>query len=490
MGGGYGYDDDNEEANWYSDIMASLSTVTAKFKNVETFFIDGNGHCSFGLYYGMQEDGFDDWAGNILNEQNIVKHTSSSVPLFFTSVSVGLILGLSSVLGEGKKRSGIDLNSETLVTKYSGKWEETLIGLLSPLAPFTQRFENCPITSGYFTAVTIYFLLMALYGFDHPLNNPSLGPRPTTLDNFGIMNPTMVVDEYQFYRFISSSLLCSGVLAYLILTYLIFRVVRHVESTLSNTKLFAFICCSMAVGMNLCYTCFGSGASCSSLSLILGLSSFSISMNRKLGSEYGFVRLVCWTNFFTVLTCLLFSYNSWILILSSQIIGIIFAQIINKEVSTVVSNDIGGSSVEFSSISVWALLEGIELRAMSLVYIAMTLFVLLKGPNPSDIYKYPALTGCKMMYSLDLGTVADDFGGRRRQLGNDIDFNGICAQFCVPNIVDKPFYYGVKAAFDYSLEYGQCESIGYEDYIATHTTSYLWYDEDFELFQPSGDDNN
>ena len=73
MGGGYGYDDDNGDASWYSDTITSLSTVTDKHKNVDTYFIDGNDHCSFGLYYGLQEDGFDDWAGGILEEQNILK---------------------------------------------------------------------------------------------------------------------------------------------------------------------------------------------------------------------------------------------------------------------------------------------------------------------------------------------------------------------------------------------------------------------------------
>jgi hypothetical protein len=489
MGGGYGYDDDNAESTWYSDTMTSLSTITEKYKNVDTYFIDGNGHCTFGLYYGIQEDGFDDWAGDILEEQNIVKHTSSSVPLFLTSVSIGIILGLSSIIGSGKKRSGIALDSKSLVSKSIGQWEDRFTNALSPLLPFAKRFEKCPITSGYFTATTIYFLCMIFRGFDHPLNNPSLGPKPTTLDNFGIMNPTMIVEEYQFYRFVSSSFLCSGILTYLILTSLIFKVVRHVENVLSNIQLFAFICCAMSIGINLIYSCFGSGASCSSLALTLGLSSFSNSMNRKFGSEHGFVRSTCGTIFLTFVACILFSYNSWILICSAIFLGFIFSQLLHKEVSRNISSDLEDSSAKFSSICVSTLFQGRGFIVMAIMYVLMFLVVICQGPNPSEVYKYPALTGCRMMYSLDLGAIADDFGERRRQLGNDMDFDGICAQFCVPNLVEKPFYYGVRVAFDYSLEYGQCESISYDAYVASHTMTYFGYDEELELYYPS-DDNN
>ena len=70
-----------------------------------------------------------------------------------------------------------------------------------------------------------------------------------------------------------------------------------------------------------------------------------------------------------------------------------------------------------------------------------------------------------------------------------MDFDRICAQFCVPNLVEKPFYYGARAAFDYSLEYGQCESISYDEYVASHTVTYFGYDKELELYYPNDDDD-
>jgi hypothetical protein len=42
-----------------------LSTIQKRHKNVATYFIESRGHCSFGLYYALQE-GFEAWASDIL----------------------------------------------------------------------------------------------------------------------------------------------------------------------------------------------------------------------------------------------------------------------------------------------------------------------------------------------------------------------------------------------------------------------------------------
>lgn len=55
-----GGDDDAGQSMWYSDTMESLNTIMKKFSNVDTFFIDGDGHCTLGLYYALQEYGFED----------------------------------------------------------------------------------------------------------------------------------------------------------------------------------------------------------------------------------------------------------------------------------------------------------------------------------------------------------------------------------------------------------------------------------------------
>jgi len=59
MGGG-GQDDDAKDndgdANtaWWNGIMASVNLIENEFSNFQSYFIEANGHCSFGLYYALQ----------------------------------------------------------------------------------------------------------------------------------------------------------------------------------------------------------------------------------------------------------------------------------------------------------------------------------------------------------------------------------------------------------------------------------------------------
>ena len=157
------------------------------------------------------------------------------------------------------------------------------------------------------------------------------------------------------------------------MTSLIFKVVRHVESTLNNSKLFALICCAMSIGTNLIYSCVGSGASRSSLAVNLGLSSFSNSMNRKFGPKHGFVRSTYGTMFFTCVACgTLFPYSSWILLLSSLFLGFIFSQLLHREVPrNISSGDLEDSRAKFSSIC--KLFQGFII--MTVTYSFMFFFV-------------------------------------------------------------------------------------------------------------------
>ena len=61
MSGNYdGDDDEGGQSTWYSNTMESLNTIMAKHDNVDTFLMNSDGHCTFGLYYALDEDGFDE----------------------------------------------------------------------------------------------------------------------------------------------------------------------------------------------------------------------------------------------------------------------------------------------------------------------------------------------------------------------------------------------------------------------------------------------
>jgi hypothetical protein len=107
-------------------------------------------------------------------------------------------------------------------------------------------------------------------------------------------------------------------------------------------------------------------------------------------------------------------------------------------------------------------------------------------------YQYPYLTGCGMMYSTDVGSLVQNFGGRR--LGDGFDYDNVgCAQFCVPHLIEKPFYFGLKkyAAYsenEYAVDYGLCEDIGYDEHIADTTFEYLRYPLDVEVYDVAQND--
>jgi len=75
------------------------------------------------------------------------------------------------------------------------------------------------------------------------------------------------------------------------------------------------------------------------------------------------------------------------------------------------------------------------------------------------------------------GSLAQNFGGRRRRLENDFDYDNLFAQFCAPHLIEKPFYYGEKKYADYSgIEYsvncGFYSDIGYDEHIVDKTFEY------------------
>ena len=487
MGAGYYGDDDQNNNNdcdsWYSDMSQSLGSVQSTFKNAETYYMDGQGHCSLGLYYGMQDEGFDEWAGAIVKEQIVLKRSNESVPLFMMSLSVGAVLMTSALLW--KSKLSIDKNGPLMSDEMTSDPTSLLQRankVLAPLLPMGKRFEKCPFTTFYFVTTTLYFMCMMIDGgFTHPLNNPSLGPSATVLSKFGINNPTLIADKKQIFRLVSSSFMCSGVLTYIIVTLCVFKCLRHAERASDNTPTFTLSALCVMLGSNLIYACFGSGASCGSVGFVLGMNAFSFGLSKKLVVS-GLTRPTCSTIFLTIVAMVLFPFNSWILILSALVIGAFLPCVIMKQ-----------GNQDFDDTNVW-MSKPAELsktvHGFTGVFAIIFILILAGVPNPNELYQYPYLTGCKMMYSTDL---AQFFGGRR--LGDGFDYNNIgCAQFCVPHLVEKPFYYGLKkyASYsedvEYSVEYGLCEQIGYDEHIADTTFEYMKYPLDVEVYNIGQDD--
>ena len=79
MGGMYNGNDDGESSIWWNNLTTSIDTIKINHKNVDTFFIDGEGHCTLGLYYGLQVEGFEDWAENISKMTSSPSSCSDSV---------------------------------------------------------------------------------------------------------------------------------------------------------------------------------------------------------------------------------------------------------------------------------------------------------------------------------------------------------------------------------------------------------------------------
>jgi len=533
MGAGY-YDDGegNDCDSWYSDISNSITMVENSHENTESFFINGEGHCSLGLYYGLESDGFDSWAGSIVKEQTILKRSigfggsisssfTTALSLFLFSSLIGIILMLSAILWKANQRMGNDKNGPLLTNEWETsldtdgvslnknwkeRFEQLSLKLLAPMIPFGKRFEHCPVTTFYFTTTSLYFLCMMIDGgFTHPLENPSLGPSATTLSQYGINNPTLIVEKKHIGRLISSGFMCSGVLTYLLMTFCVFRVMRHTERVICNMTTFAVVSVFIIMGSNLVYACVGNGASCASLAYVLGMNVFSIGLHKKHTITIVDVprRPWCSTFFLTVLAVTVFPFNSWIMILVSMVIGMILPFCIIDRSTTS-----SASARNDSNMNEWIpkplyLYKKIVFGSYVVMWIAFIL-ILVGVPSSNDMYVYPYLTGCNMMYSTDVSSLAEKFGGGRRRHvrnlaenggGNGFDFGNIgCAQFCVPHLVDKLFYVGLKAYAkrsgndDYTVDYGMCQDVGYGDHLLDTTMKYWGFSLNVQVYDESQND--
>ena len=614
--GGYNNNDDNNddannrfledeeeatEEEWWSELSTSIAAVTSKHKNTDTYVIDGEGHCSFGLYYAQLEGGddFRAWASNLLYVPNSTG-PSSGRGWFLFSVLIGFsIIGASMYrqrqLQQQQKRtistqesyeeddfrgmSSLDNNTNTNNNHHkdntnannhnnsgassddssnSGdhstlkqKMKQSLQRSIILVAYYTR---DAPVTIGYGVALTIYFVRMMTWdGLESVLYNPSVGPTATTLSAFGINNPTLAVYHHQILRvLITSTFLCSGVITYLMVVLSLYRYIRPLEQVMQlmspspsivdpdddgtfSSRHFLEVAGLLSLGSNLFYACVANGASCSTIAVVLGLQAFSCTMH-SYHKQPAFPRPLAATIFMFLITCLFLPFNSWIMMMAAMVLGVGLALRVYIPSDAMLDssdhyssyseqNESGRQNISskdnplanpppqpISAIN-GTVKRNNRLAQGLLAVFAVQLFLLaVRIRRPKRMYEHPFVTGCELVYTTKVDDivnsyVGDQFGGGndndnkdrnrqfrwRRFLGEenedaDDDAAGqgdeefMCAQFCVPHLVSKPFMWGARMKTSFDVQPGWCEDVGYSQHIADKTFAYKSYSIDIELY--------
>lgn len=496
MGGMYAGDDENNNGRqledvadaWWSSLSASLAYVQNAHKNVQTFVMDGEGHCTFGWYYAMQEEEFDDWVKSIVQERAVLGRTKSSVPLFLTAIVLGALVTLGAAHGRQRRDIGVD---DGVLLSQEGKKspKHKLVSFLTSASSCLSRFQEYPVTTGYFTIVTFYFWTMLLSaGFAHPVNNPSLGPSAATLSSFGINNPTMIVYNSQLLRLFTSGFLSSGILTYSIIAVTLIRQTRHIEKALGSSKEFLIMGLVIMTGSNLVYACCAQGATCTSIATIIGINTLSILVRKKASAlEHSTVpKPLCWTITVFILSALFFPFNSWIVSLASAVIGAFMGYFVMEKSE---QDETAETAVEQPRYAA----RKSKMQGVLVACLVMFCLLAFRIIRPNRRYKSPFLTGCDLAYVELPADVAGSFYGERRHLEQNAEFDdgdSICAEFCVPHIAGRPLIWGASVYSGYSVSQGQCEENGYDTHIADKTFTRATYSVDVEVFTSANNNNN
>ena len=525
--------EDNEDAvaaQWWSELTSSFDVVMKHHHNAKTYILDGEGHCSFGLYYAQAEGGqdFQNWAENILLPPKIKKASVGGRRWFWLSSFLGAAVVAASVYHQRRMKT---VQEQKTLSEYeddtsmedSNSMKDRLLKAPQFVAAFVSYYaQDSPVTIGYGVAVTVYFICaMTWQGLESFLYNPSVGPSANTLSAFGINNPTMVVFHSQISRLLTSTFLCSGIITYALLAFALYKYIRPVEQTMratsdANTKFasrtFLEVCCLVTFGSNLVYACCASGASCSSMALIFGVQAFSVTMHRyHHQTEFS-------GHWFTVvamfvLVCLL-PFNNWIMMTSAAMFGVVLAVWVYHPVASQDSRDYS-TYVDDDEMEGPKNLGGVYLarqmrylQGLLALFAVMLLLLLFRIRRPNRMYERPFMTSCDLVYTTNVNDIVngylgdqfgDDEGGndrfRSRWLeenqanddGEAADEEYMCAQVCLPHLVSRPARWGANIySGDLGVKKGQCEDVGYSEHIADKTFSYKKYSADVELYFQDG----
>lgn len=513
-------EENNDEIaeQWWSELSSSLDEIQSRHSNVATFFIDENeGHCSFGLYYPLQTSGFEEWAAEILKEQQRFVGGHNHMGLFLFSAVFGALLTYSIVRfakrqerrsvtdGDFIKYEEDEDNEQTSATSLSS-WKQKARAIAIRLL---QQMTNYPGTAGYTVALTVYFWCMILrQGFTHPINNPAIGPSAIALSGYGINNPALVVYKLQIFRLVTSSFLCSGIITFGMAVLFLWCIVRPLEMTINNWCSFGALAGLLIFGTNLIYAVapgLNNGASCSSMALLLGLNACWIGIRFQIIGSIPWIHTAMSIIAILLLT-LIFTFNSWIMLVAALGLGGLFSYGLFDitydgdylpEDESIKTNDAGTTIPRFQLRRQW-------LYGFSSVYTLMFLVLLFRLRRPDTLFVEPFYTGCDLKYSDAVSDFAGNFYGndddvddrrkrqRRRveQESGDGNNNQICAQFCVPHLLSKGVTFGARRIFDFPIHYGTCEANGYEDHVADRTFKYFSYSLDVEIYQDDSYDEN
>ena len=465
------------QEQWWEEMTRSVSVLQSKHKNVNSYFIEGNGHCSFGLYYPLQEDGFEAWASDIFQENTLLHESGPAIPLFLVSIMLGLIVTTGILYSANDKRT-IQVDDDVLLNDNIQKSNRSYLAVVRSIL---FRCKTFPITAGYILATTIYFWTMIFSNsFAHPLNNPSLGPSAIVLSRFGINNPAMIVYKRQFYRLLTSNFLCSGIITYTLSITSLWVSTRPLERLLKGR--FWIVGLIILLGSNLIYVIFGIGASCSSMALVLGLNSFYAMVLRVTKGPACFMSLI--TIFLFSLCSLVFSFNSWVMLLSAMVIGAGSATaFFDVSLGAHSENTSEDGFTEFKQASPDFRLRRKPLYTVAIVYGLIFFLICLRLRQPEELYLQPFFTGCDLMYSDEVRNIAMDYINNGRALENgDDDDNTICAQFCLPHLATRGVIFGAKRIFGLPVSRGSCQTQGYDEHLADKTFKYFSYSLDVEIF--------
>jgi hypothetical protein len=462
---------DDAQSQWWTEIDASMVYIKKSHRNVDTYVIDGEGHCSFGLYYPLQEESFETWAAPIVKERMVIGNRRPSVAAFLVSLLSGGILVLITRRSRRKNAQSESFEMKNnLDSSLVGETEATAakrirLGLLvetidRAMQPLTTKCQSWPWTAGYLLATSIYFISMLItQGITHPLDNLAFGPSAVGLSSFGINNPALVIYRMEHFRLVTSSFLCSGVIPYLLMTYTLCKTGLEAAMLTNNHPSWHFL---LVVGMvsfvcNLLYACVGIGASCASLELALGLNAFSATMHRRsriFNAPFRF------TIFAFILGCTPFiPFESWISLTAAVFAGVLAGL-------ALFVNDSGGGEPDEETTYPQQRVCWKFVHAMGIFQLLMYILLVLRVPAPDTRYLYPYQTGCGLVYSDKVGDIVDAYvGGARRVL----EIDNTCAQTCIPHLVYRLSLWGADQLSPFTVKKGTCEDNGYDTRVADKT---------------------
>jgi len=371
---------DDLSDQWYSELSSSISYIEKRHRNVKSYWMESEGHCSFGLYYALQEEDFTSFAASVFREDALLMSAKPAVDAFVLAGVMGTLLLTGLVIHRIRRQSSLEATAinideddeppkpETNTAAAGGKdipmltknedvkesdgmmWAaatgtsvaaaadniETLATRRSwsfrKFRSMMMSMDEFPVTAGYTLWITVYFLAMlASEGFAHPINNPSLGPSALGLSVFGINNPSLIVYYHQWFRLFTSNFLVSGVLTLVVAYMYLWHRIRKLEERMihdfKSPWLFVTIIIVLATTINASYCLVPPrrGASTAAIPLLIGLQAFHLTFYWN-----SFVRpflSIGAIGFDTIVVVTLFPFNSWVMIVAALVTGWITAKI-------------------------------------------------------------------------------------------------------------------------------------------------------------------